>query len=104
MVTESAKAGRGTATFVRDGATNLNGLVVKALAHSIEPSFKNTRYGFNENLSAPCELFRNSLVSATLLTTKDQLSSLKFVFGTEAADSNKALNLSFKKSDFIEVK
>ena len=50
LVTQVAKAGRGTSTIVRDGSADLNGQVIKALSISMEPSFCDTKYGFNDQL------------------------------------------------------
>ena len=48
LVTDVAKAGRGTSTYVEDGSANLNGLVIKALSLAMDPSLCDTRYGFND--------------------------------------------------------
>ena len=50
LVEGSAQAGRGTSTIVKDNDPNLNGLVIKALASAMEPSFKDVEYGFNGQL------------------------------------------------------
>ena len=59
LVTNVARAGRGTSTLVKDNDPNLNGLVVRALASAMEPSLCDTQYGFNGQLSQPEELYRN---------------------------------------------
>ena len=70
LVNEVAKKGRGTSTIVGDGAKNLNGLVIKALSHAMEPSLKGAMYGFNGSMSNLEELYRNTPIVATLLTTQ----------------------------------
>lgn len=59
LVKEAARKGRGTSTIVGDDATNLNGLVIKALSNAMQPSLKDTVYGFNGKESCPEELYRN---------------------------------------------
>ena len=53
LVKEAALKGRGTSTIVGDGAKNLNGQVIKALSHAMEPSLKEVKYGFNGIMSTP---------------------------------------------------
>ena len=59
LVDEAARKGRGTSTIVGDDATNLNGLVIKALSNAMQPSLKDTVYGFNFVASCSKELYRN---------------------------------------------
>ena len=40
LVEKTASKGRGTHTIVEDNAQNLNGLVIKALFHAMDPSIK----------------------------------------------------------------
>ena len=80
LVTQVAKAGRGTSTIVKDGSTDLNGLVITALSNSMEPSFCDTRYGFNDQLQEKNELFRNTLISEKMIIDAAQLADLKFRF------------------------
>ena len=35
----------------------------------MEPSLKDTQYGFNDNLSAPEEIYRNMVISQTQFMT-----------------------------------
>lgn len=44
-----AKVGRGSYTIVKDGATDLNGQVIRALTNAMEPSYKGAKWGFNGN-------------------------------------------------------
>ena len=104
LVNEAAKMGRGTSTIVGDGAKNLNGLVIKALSHAMEPSLKGAMYGFNGSMSNPEELYRNTPIVATLLTTQKEFQKICFEFRTTAAeDDNRAVNLKLKANDFAEV-
>ena len=80
LVTEVAKAGRGTSTIVKDGSTDLNGQVIRALSIAMEPSFCDTKYGFNNKLQEKNELFRNELVSEKMIIDAAQLANLKFSF------------------------
>ena len=95
LVTQVAKAGRGTSTIVKDGSTDLNGLVITALSNSMEPSFCDTRYGFNDQLQEKNELFRNTLISEKVIIDAEQLADLKFKFQTKDGESQEALNLEF---------
>ena len=103
LVTHVARAGRGTYTLVKDKDPQLSGLVIKALASAMEPSLCDTRYGFNDELSEPEELYRNSLVLATKLMTQEEFANLKFSFMTKAEDTQEALNLEFSRADFQRV-
>ena len=67
LVRNVAKAGRGTHTIVKDNDPNLNGLVIKALQSAMEPSLKDTQYGFNGKLTEAKEIYRNTLISETKL-------------------------------------
>ena len=82
LVENSAQAGRGTSTIVKDNDPNLNGLVVKALGAAMEPSFKGVEYGFNNQLCQPKELYRNVLVCETKLMTQAEFDQLTFSFKT----------------------
>ena len=80
LVTQVAKAGRGTSTIVKDGCNDLNGKVINALSMAMSPSFCDTKYGFNDQLYEKNELFRNTLVSEKTIIDVDQLADLKFTF------------------------
>ena len=101
LVTQVAKAGRGTSTIVRDGSADLNGQVIKALSASMEPSFCDTKYGFNNQLQEKNELFRNTLISEKMIISVAQLADLKFNFQTKDDESHEALNLEFTQADFV---
>ena len=62
LVENTATAGRGTSTIVKDDDPNLNGLVIKALATAMEPSFKDVSFGFGDKICKPMELYRNMLI------------------------------------------
>ena len=47
LVKGTARAGRGTYTIVKDGCSDLNGLVIKALTNAMEPSLKDTTISWN---------------------------------------------------------
>jgi len=49
LVMNVAKVGRGSYTIVKDGATDLNGQVIRALTNAMEPSYKGAKWGFNGN-------------------------------------------------------
>ena len=78
FVKRLAKNGRGTATIVSDNDDNLNGLVIKALTASMEPSLCDVRCGFNSDLKDAGELYRNHLVVKTALINKANLGELTF--------------------------
>jgi len=85
LVVQVANAGRGTSTIVRDSDANLNGLVILALATAMEPSLRNTTFGFSlDSMSKPLEVYRNTLISATKLMTEAEFENLEFFFKTEA--------------------
>ena len=72
LVKRSAQAGRGTYTIVKDDDPNLNGLVIKALGQSMEPSVSGFQYGFNDKLTEKEELYRNTLISEIRLMSTDE--------------------------------
>ena len=104
LVNDVARTGRGTSTIVKDNDPNLNGLVVTALANAMEPSFKEVRFGFNDNLSEPQELYRNIIIQTSKLMNNSVFEELKFTFQANPSEFGEALNLNFQKSDFVEVK
>lgn len=65
---------------MKDGDSNLNGLVVRALSNAMEPSLCDTKYGFNGEMSEGEEMFRNSLVVSTKLMSEQEFSQLSFKF------------------------
>ena len=62
LVTQVARAGRGTHTIVQDGSNDLNGQVIRALGNAMEPSLKGAQFGWNGMPMAEDEVFRNKLV------------------------------------------
>ena len=101
LVTSVARAGRGTYTLVRDNDPNLNGLVIRALQNAMEPSLFDTSYGFGpELMSAPEEIYRNTLIFATKLMSREEFSALEFFFKTKSEDTREALDLHFTRADF----
>ena len=66
LVTNVAKAGRGSYTFVQDGGEDLNGQVVRALSLAMQPSLKDASYGWNisDNHDEPKieDIYRNTLI------------------------------------------
>lgn len=106
LVREVARSGRGSSTIVQDNDTNLNGLVIRALSQAMEPSYKETRFGFNGKLCKPMELYRNVLVCESTLMTPLEFSNLKFTFTSKCdeVDRIRALELWFRRGDFHEVK
>ena len=66
LVTEVAKAGRGSYTFVQDGGEDLNAQVVRALSLAMQPSLKDACYGWNisDNRDEPKieDIYRNTLI------------------------------------------
>ena len=84
LVNGAAKAGRGSASFVRDGEKELNKLVVKSLARSIEPSLEQCSLtlayeGANQREDLG-EVFRNELIFKTQIIKKAEFESLKVNF------------------------
>ena len=51
LVKQTSKEGRGTHSFAKDNDPMLNSLVIKALSAAMEPSYKETQYGFNDDLT-----------------------------------------------------
>jgi len=78
LVINSARAGRGTYTFVKDGAADLNSQVIRALSNAMEPSLKDAKWGWNDNLNEAEELYRNKLVHSTILLDASVFDHIKF--------------------------
>ena len=103
LVQKTAKAGRGIATLVADGANDLSGQVVRVLQMAMEPSLCDTIYGFNGKLKEADEVFRNHLITDTVLIDAEQLNDVKFNFSTNEAESDKSLNLEFGLDRFKKI-
>ena len=103
LVKNSARAGRGTATIVKDNDPQLNGLVIRALQAAIEPSLKETQYGFNDKLCEEQEVYRNTLISETVLMDAETFANLKFSLKTKQEGTQEALSMEFSKDEFQEV-
>ena len=80
LVTNVARSGRGTYTFVKDGASDLNAKVIRALSNAMEPSLKNAKWGWNNDLNKEEELYRNKLVHSTILLDASAFEEIKFEF------------------------
>ena len=80
LVKNSAIAGRGTYTIVKDNDPNLNGLVIKALSCAMEPSLKEVQYGFFNELNNPHEIYRNTLVCPSKIMSEAEFGDLTFTF------------------------
>lgn len=60
----------------------LNGHVIRALSAAMEPSLKETEYGFNDKLKNYGEMYRNTLISEAVLMSEAEFADLKFSFKT----------------------
>ena len=69
----------------------------------MELSIPAVQYGFNNSLSEPEELYRNTLVSVSKLMNSSEFENFKFSFKTEPHEHGEALDLNFTKADFIEI-
>ena len=69
----------------------------------MEPSFCDTKYGFNGELSDDAELFRNNLLVDTTIIDAAHLDKIKFTIKTKEAESFEGLNLEFNRVDFSEL-
>ena len=67
----------------------------------MDQSLCDTRYGFNNQIEAHNELFRNQLVADTIIIPASNLSNLKFYFKTREENSQEALDFEFGEADFI---
>ena len=66
----------------------------------MQPSLKETRYGFNSQLGEPHEIYRNTLVTDAVLMTEAEFAELKFNFITKEEGSQQSLSMEFSKDDF----
>lgn len=70
----------------------------------MEPSFPGVKFGFNDVLCEPEELYRNSIVSAIKLMSPSEFDALKFSFKTlKPSEDGEALDLNFSKANFVEL-
>ena len=88
LVKNVAFAGRGTSTIVNDNDPNLNGLVIKALSSAMEPSLKEASFGFNNILSQPEEMYRNTLICCSKIMSQTEFSNLKFTFKAQSSEED----------------
>lgn len=100
-----AQAGRGTHTIAEDNSAELNGQVIRALSHSMEPSLKNATYGWNgKPLSQQADIFRSTLISSTKFCDASEFESLRFFFKSQAESATgQPIDLTFSKVDFRKV-
>ena len=103
LVKMIAKNGRGTATIVGDYDDNLNGLVIKALTASMEPSLCDVKCGFNANLKDAGELYRNQLVVETTLVNRVNLGELTFSLSAQGNEKKNVPDLVATRKDFHPV-
>ena len=69
----------------------------------MEPSFSNVKYGFNDSLCEPEEIYRNMLVSDCKLMTASEFEQLKFSFSAKPHEAGEDIDLNFTQADFFEV-
>ena len=69
----------------------------------MEPSYKDTQYGFNDNLTAPCEVYRNTLITQCRLMSSSEFERLQFNFKAQEGESGEELRLQFAKEDFEQL-
>jgi len=79
----------------------LNGLVIKALATSMQPGLINVQYGFNDDLSRQHALYRNEPIAQTHLTTMDKLEGIKF--SLRAQSYGEPMIHDYQGREFVEV-
>ena len=103
LVGRAAAAGRGFSTIVEDNATNLNGLVIRALSAAMEPSLRGAQHGFNGAYSPGTELYRNRLVCDAALMNQEAFANLTFGFKAQPSEAGEGMDLTFGKADFRKV-
>lgn len=79
----------------------MNGLVIKALATSMQPGLINVQYGFNDDLSRQHALYRNEPIAQTHLTTMDKLEGIKF--SLRAQSGGEPMIHDYQGREFVEV-
>lgn len=79
----------------------MNGLVIKALATSMQPGLINVQYGFNDDLSRQHALYRNEPIAQTHLTTMDKLEGIKF--SLRAQSNGEPMIHDYQGREFVEV-
>ena len=89
LVKDVVVAGRGTSTIVRDGYSDLNGLVIRALSNAMEPSLKDSKVIWNGKEEGAKELYRNSLLYSSCLMSKADFANLSLYFKTTQSDEKK---------------
>ena len=105
LVTQVARAGRGTYTIVSDGGDDLNGQVIRSLQNAMQPSLKDVEYGWNgETSKDAAEIFRNSLIYSTKLIMAKDLAAITFRFKTaEDPETRQKIELDFTQIDFKKI-
>ena len=105
MVVETARAGRGSYSLVRDNNTKeLNSKVINALTNAFEPSLKNCQLTFNGKTERLNEVFRQQKIFRSAVMPKQQFENIKFAFSSEHDPVTKqAINLEFDRHSFVKV-
>ena len=83
MVTETAKAGRGSHSLVMDNSSELNAKVINALAKAFEPSLKGCAIKFGSKFESLNEVFRNQKIFRSAIISKAEFDDFKFNFESE---------------------
>ena len=77
----------GQSTIAKDEDPGLNGHVIRALRHAMEPSLTNVRVGWNGTLEPINGVFRNQIVhSVKILDAKQFNQTFKFEFRSDGGD------------------
>ena len=105
MVIETAKAGRGSYSLVKDNnSKELNAKVINALAHAFEPSLKNCELTFGGKTEKLNEVFRHAKIFRSAIMSKQQFENTKFAFSSEQDPVTKQpIDLEFDVNSFKKV-
>ena len=104
MVTETAKAGRGSHSLVMDNSSELNAKVINALAKAFEPSLKSCVIKFGSKTENLNEVFRNQKIFRSAIIPKTDFANFKFNFESELDPVTKEpISLEFDSSSFQKI-
>ena len=106
MLENMAKVGRGSCSLIKDdeGQNVLGGKVIQALFKSLEPALEKCSLEINQQKIDKETIFRGQLIRESRIISEKEFNDIKVKFDCENNPVTKEpINLTFSRSDFVEV-